>query len=41
MNGADILAKADVSALSRVLKLLEPVVKTIDPDVIVNIAFAE
>jgi hypothetical protein len=41
LNSADMLAKADVSALSQVLKLLEPVVKTIDPDVIVNIAFAE
>jgi len=41
LNNADMLAKADVFALSQVLKLFEPVVKTIDPDVIVNIAFAE
>ena len=38
---ADLLAKADTAALSQVLHLLEPVVKALDPEVILNVAFAE
>jgi hypothetical protein len=41
LETSDMLAKADVAALSQVLHLLEPVVKTLDADVILNIAFAE
>lgn len=41
LESSDMLAKADVAALSQVLHLLEPVVKTLDPEVILNVAFAE
>lgn len=41
LESSDMLAKADVAALSQVLHLLEPVVKTLDPGVILNVAFAE
>ena len=38
---SDMLAKADVAALSQVLNLLQPVIKTLDPEVILNVAFSE
>jgi hypothetical protein len=41
LESGDMLAKADVAALSQVLHLLEPVIKTLDPEVILNVAFAE
>lgn len=41
LESSDMLAKADVAALSQVLHLLEPVVKTLDAEVILNVAFAE
>ena len=41
LASADMLAKADTAALSQVLKLLEPVVKSVASAFIVNIAFAE
>ena len=41
LNSADMMAKADTAALSQVLKLFEPIVQTIDAEIIVNIAFAE
>ena len=41
LETSDMLAKADTAALSQVLHLLEPVVKTLDPEVILNVAFVE
>ncbi|HWQ98620.1 MAG TPA: DUF4230 domain-containing protein [Clostridia bacterium] len=41
LESGDMLAKADVAALSQVLHLLDPVIKTLDPEVILNVAFAE
>lgn len=41
LESSDMLAKADTAALSQVLHLLEPVVKTLDAEVILNVAFAE
>ena len=41
LKSSDILAKADVAALSQVQKLLEPIVKTISSEIILNVAFAQ
>jgi hypothetical protein len=41
LEKSDMFAKADVAVLSQVLHLLEPVVKTLDAEVILNVAFAE
>ena len=40
LQDADMLAKADTAALSQVLKLLDPIVKSVAPEFIVNIALS-
>ncbi len=39
LNNSDMLAKADTAALSQVQKLFEPIVKTVDPKIILAAAF--
>lgn len=41
LGATDMLAKADVQALSQVRKLFEPIVQSIAPEIVVSIVFAD